>query len=71
MRLLLLHNPEDSWWIDALVGHVRAELEDLHWEPVRAESGSDGEFCIRSRCPLGSRLPFWSPEGLLPLSARG
>jgi len=58
VRLLLLHSPEDSWWIDALVGHVRAELGNLRWEPVRAEGGSDGEFCIRSRCPLGSRLPL-------------
>lgn len=57
MRLLLLHSPEDGWWIDALVGHVRAELGDLRWEPVRAEGGSDGEFCLRSRCLLGSRLP--------------
>ncbi len=60
VRLLLLHSPEDSWWIDALVGQVRAELIDLQWEPIRTEGGSDGEFCVKDRCPLGKRLTLWS-----------
>ncbi len=69
VRVLLLHNPEDTWWIDALVGHVRADREDLKWERVRTESGSDEAFCVRSRCPVVNLLASEFSEGFSSFSA--
>jgi len=64
VRLLLIHSPEDGWWMDILAGHVRGEVGDLAWERLHEESGSEREFCVKTRCPLLKGFPFWLVEAI-------
>ncbi len=51
-RLLLVHETEDTWWIEILVEHVRVECRGLQWARVTTETGTHTGFCFPYRCPF-------------------
>ncbi|HEC34702.1 MAG TPA: hypothetical protein ENI37_08340 [Chloroflexi bacterium] len=52
LRVFVLHDEEDRWWVEAVAERCRASKSGLRVERVALEGDPGGGFCTPARCSL-------------------
>ncbi|HIE39240.1 MAG TPA: hypothetical protein EYH30_02990 [Anaerolineales bacterium] len=70
VRLLVVYDEEDGWWMEAVIERFRLGEEGLRVERITLEDGAEKRFCTPDGCSLSCQIqPFiqeLSPQGWQP-----
>jgi hypothetical protein len=59
LRLLMVYDEEDGWWMEAVIERFRLGEEGLQVEQMTLEDGAEKRFCTPDGCSLSRQIqPF-------------